>query len=495
MNTPLRKVAMAVMVMVVALLANATYVQVIKADDLRTDPRNSRVLLDEYSRQRGQISAAGQLLAVSVPTDNRYKYLRTYPPSPTAPMSPLAYAPVTGFYSMHYGSTGLERSADEILNGSDNRLFGRRFFDLVSGRDPRGGNVVSTINPVMQKVAYDQMTAKGYTGAVVAIEPSTGKIMTMVSTPSYDPNVLASHDGAATTQAWEQLNADPDKPLLNRAVSQTYPPGSTFKVVVTAAALAAGTTPDDQLTAAPQITLPGTTTTLENYNGSTCGNAPTAALREAFARSCNTAFVQLGIKTGKDALVKQATALGIGSGTSDIPIPVADSTVGHIPDDAALGQSSIGQRDVALTPLENAVIAATVANGGVRMQPHLVAQLQSPDLSNLATTNPVSAGQAMSPAVASTLTDLMIGSENYTGGAGRIPGVQIASKTGTAEHGSDPRNTPPHAWYIAFAPAHNPTVAVAVLVENGGDRALAATGGSVAAPIGRAVIAAGLQGG
>ncbi|MGC0366769.1 peptidoglycan glycosyltransferase [Rhodococcus sp. 27YEA15] len=488
MNTPLRRVAMAVMVMVVALLANATYVQVIKADDLRNDPRNSRILLDEYSRQRGQISASGQVLASSQATDDRYKYLREYP-------NGEPFAPVTGFYSMQYGSAGLERTEDPILNGSDNRLFSQRFFDLVSGRDPRGGNVVTTLNPAMQQVAYDQLTSKGYTGSVVAIEPSTGRILTMVSTPSYDPNKLASHDGAVTTQAWDDLNADPNNPLVNRAISQTYPPGSTFKVITTAAALGNGATPDDQLTAAPQITLPDTNTTLENYNGSTCGDGPTASLRDAFARSCNTAFVELGIKDGIGAVKDEAKAFGIGPNTPTIPLPVADSTVGDIPDDAALGQSAIGQRDVALTPLQNAVIAATVANGGVRMQPNLISQLQGPDLTDLSSPSPVSLGQAISPTVAATLTELMIGAENYTSGDGKIPGVQIASKTGTAEHGVNPQQTPPHAWYIAFAPAQNPTVAVAVIVENGGDRGLAATGGSVAAPIGRAVIAAGIQGG
>lgn len=495
MNTPLRRVAIAVMAMVVALVANATYVQVIKADDLRADPRNSRVLLDEYSRQRGQISADGQVLAVSVPTHDRYKYLRTYPANPAAPASPLANAPVTGFYSMQYGSTGLERSMDSILNGSDSRLFGRRFFDLVSGRDPRGGNVVTTIDPVMQQVAYDELTSKGYTGSVVAIEPSTGKVLTMVSTPSYDPNLLASHDGAVSTAAWERLNSNPEKPLLNRAVAQTYPPGSTFKVVDTAAALEMGMTPEDQLTAAPEITLPGTSTTLENYNGTTCGDGPTASLREAFARSCNTAFVELGIDVGAERLRDQAEEFGIGSDYPDFALPVAESVLGPIPDDAALGQTSIGQRDVALTPLQNAIIAATVANGGVRMQPQLIDQLKGPDLSNLETTDPVSAGQAMSPEVAATLTELMIASEQRTTSEGKIPGVQIASKTGTAEHGTDPRNTPPHAWYIGFAPAEKPTVAIAVIVEDGGDQALAATGGSVAAPIGRAVIAAGIRGG
>ncbi|MEU5761585.1 penicillin-binding protein 2 [Nocardia sp. NPDC047648] len=488
MNTPLRRVAVAVMVMVVALLANATYVQVIKADDLRSDPRNSRVLLDEYARQRGQISAGGTVLASSIATDDRYKYLRAYPSEPEA------YAPATGFYSMQYGSTGLERAEDSVLNGSDSQLFGSRLVDLISGRDPRGGNVLTTLNPLMQKVAYDQMTSKGYTGSVVAIEPSTGKILTMVSTPSYDPNLLSGHDGARGTQAWETLSADPNHPMLNRAISQTYPPGSTFKVVVTAAALANGVaTPDDQFTAAPTFTPPGTSTPMENYNGTTCGPNPTASLFEAFRRSCNTAFAELGIKVGAADLKDEAAAFGVGPHRG-IPMPVAESTVGTISDDAALAQSSIGQRDVALTPLQNAVVAATIANGGVRMEPYLVDQLQRPDLSELTKTNPVSVGQAVSADVASTVTNLMIASESNTSGGGQTP-YQIASKTGTAEHGTNPRNTPPHAWYIAFAPAQNPKIAIAVIVENGGDRALAATGGSVAAPVARAVLDAGLRGG
>ncbi|MEU1525010.1 penicillin-binding protein 2 [Nocardia rhamnosiphila] len=487
MNTPLRRVAMAVMVMIVALLLNATYVQVIKADDYRADPRNSRVLLDEYSRQRGQISAGGTVLASSVSTDDRYKYLRVYP------TDPQAFAPVTGFYSMQYGSTGLERAEDPVLNGSDAQLFGSRLVDLVSGRDPRGGNVVTTIDPMMQQVAYNELTSKGYTGSVVAIEPSTGKILTMVSTPSYDPNLLTGHDGAQGTQAWEDLSADENQPMLNRAISQTYPPGSTFKVVVTAAALSNGkANPQSQFTAAPNITLPGTSTTLENYNGSTCGSGATATLYEAFRRSCNTAFVELGVDVGAAALEDEAAAFGIGPHRG-IPMPVAESTVGSIPDNAALAQSSIGQRDVALTPLDNAVIAATVANGGVRMEPYLVDQLQNPDLSELSTTEPVSVGQAVSADVASTLTELMVASEENTAGSGGTS-YRIASKTGTAEHGADPRNTPPHAWYIAFAPAENPKIAIAVIVENGGDRALAATGGSVAAPVARAVLDAGLRG-
>jgi len=489
MNTPLRRVALAVMVLITVLLANITYVQVFAADQLRADPRNQRVLLEEYSRQRGQISAGGQVLASSTATGGRIKYQRTYP------TNPAAYAPATGYYSLQYSTSGIERAEDPVLNGSDNRLFGRRLFDLIAGRDPRGGNVVLTLDPQVQQAAYDQMTAAGYTGAVVAIAPRTGDILALVSTPSYDPNPLASADPATRTAAWDALQRDPANPLSNRALSQTYPPGSTFKVVLTAAALASGnTTPDTQLTTSPRSTLPGTNTTLENYNGSTCGSGATASLTEAFARSCNTAFAELGISTGADALRAQASALGISQGTPDIPLPVADSAVGDIPDDAALAQSSIGQRDVRLTPLENAVIAATVANGGIRMQPRLVRELQGPDLSPLATTSPRSLGQSIDPQVNATLTQLMIGAEDQAGNQGKINGVQIASKTGTAEHGTDPRNTPPHAWYIAFAPANDPQVAVAVLVENGGNRALAATGGSVAAPVGRAVIAAALQG-
>ncbi|MFC9893223.1 peptidoglycan D,D-transpeptidase FtsI family protein [Nocardia sp. NPDC127579] len=494
MNTPLRRVAVAVMLMIVALIINATYVQVSigpfgKADSLRHDPRNSRVLLDEYSRQRGQISASGTVLASSVSTDDRYRYLRTYP------TDPAAYAPVTGFYSMQYGSTGLEKAEDSVLNGSDSQLFGRRLIDMVSGRDPRGANVLTTLNPVMQQVAYEQLSAKGYTGSVVAIEPSTGKILTMVSTPSYDPNLLSGHDGAKGTRSWEELSRDESLPMLNRAVSQTYPPGSTFKVVVTAAALSEGVaTPNDQFTAANQIELPNTKTTLENYNGTHCGSGNTASLYDAFRLSCNTAFAELSQKIGASNLKDAAAAFGVGP-SRGIPIPVAESTVGSIPDNAALAQSSIGQRDVALTPLENAVIAATVANGGVRMEPYLVDSLQAPDLSELSKTKPVSVGQAVSAPVAAQLTDMMIASEKNTQGGQTNRGYTIASKTGTAEHGENPRNTPPHAWYIAFAPAQNPTIAIAVIVENGGDRALAATGGSVAAPIARAVLDAGLRGG
>jgi peptidoglycan glycosyltransferase len=491
MNTSLRRISMAVMALIVLLLLNATMTQVFAADSLRADPRNQRVLLDEYSRQRGQIVAGGQLLAYSVATDSRYRFLRVYP-------NPAEYAPVTGFYSLRYSSTGLERAEDALLNGSDERLFGRRLADFFTGRDPRGGSVDTTIRPRVQRAGWDAMQqgcgGPPCKGAVVALEPSTGKILAMVSSPSYDPNLLSSHDPDVQAQAWQRLRDDPDNPLTNRAVSETYPPGSTFKVITTAAALAAGATDTEELTAASSIPLPNSTATLENYGDQPCGDASTVTLKQAFALSCNTAFVQLGILTGSDALRSMAHSFGLDSTPSVIPLQVAESTVGIIPDAAALGMSSIGQKDVALTPLQNAEIAATVANGGVLMQPYLIDSLKGPDLANISTTVPYEEGRAVSPQVAAKLTELMVGAEKVAQQKGAIPGVQIASKTGTAEHGTDPRHTPPHAWYIAFAPAQTPKVAVAVLVENGADR-LSATGGALAAPIGRAVIQAALQGG
>ena len=389
----------------------------------------------------------------------------------------------------------MERATDAVLNGSDDRLFGRRLSDLITGRDPSGGNVVLTIDPDVQQTAYDQLERKGYTGSVVALRPQTGEILAMVSTPSYDPNPLASHSSDEQRLAWNALNdADPPE-LTNRAIQETYPPGSTFKLIDTAAALESGRyTPDSQLTAAPSITLDNTNTNLENFNGNACGTGETASLRDALQRSCNTAFAQLSAELGEQAIRDQATAFGIGAADQKIPMPVAPSALGDIADTAALQQSSIGQRDVALTPLQNAMVVAGIANGGEVMAPYLVKEVQSQELSPVETTEPDRIGRAVSAQTAATLTELMVNNENSYSGGGKITGVQIAAKTGTAEHGATPKTTPPHVWYVAFAPADAPKVAVAVLVESGGDRSnLAATGGAVAAPIGRAVIARALR--
>jgi penicillin-binding protein A len=489
-NTPLRRVSLVVMGLIVLLLGQATWVQVVKADEYKANPYNSRVLLDEYNRQRGQISAGGEVLASSVPTDDRFKYLRQYSNGPM-------YSPVTGYYSQLYGTSGIERSMDSVLNGSDDRLFVRRISDVITGRSPAGGNVALTIDPKVQQVAYQAMASRGYEGSVVAIRPQTGEILALVSTPSYDPNPLASHNGQTQRDAWQSLDASSgDSPLVNRAISQRFPPGSTFKLVTTATALEANMiTPDTPVTAEPRITLPDSTTTLENYDGERCGPGPTVPFSTAFTKSCNGPFAQLADQVGADRLRAQGTAFGMENPNLTIPMPVVESVLGDLADGASLAQSGIGQRDVAMTPLQNAMITATIANGGIPMQPHVVSQIQGQDLSVVDTTEPDRLSRAISGSTASTLTGLMIGSENGGNSGGKIPGIQLASKTGTAEWGPTPKTSPPHTWYDVFGPVPNPQVAVSVIVEKGGNRGDDATGSSVAGPVGRAVVAAALQGG
>jgi len=494
-NKPLRRVGLAMMVMVLLLLANLTYVQVINADTYANNPANRRSVMEEYGRQRGQIvSATGTILANSVETKDAQHYLRVYKNGPE-------YAPVTGYYSSVFGATGIERAEDDVLNGSSSKLFVRRLSDLITGRDPRGGNVQLTVDPKAQDAAYAGMTAKNFHGAVVAIKPSTGEILAMVSTPSFDPNPLAAHDNTTQRDTINKLDNDDNQPALNRATQETLPPGSTFKLVVGAAALSNGV--DDgntkNLPADATITLPGTNTTLSNFANQPCPESSNGQVSMTIAMeySCNTAFSTLAGKVGKDNLTSQAAKFGIGQTDLTVPIPVATSTVGTLPDEAALYQSGIGQRDVKLTPLQDAMVAATIANGGVRMQPQLVKNILAPDMSSISSFSPQEAagGPALSKDVADQLKQMMLLSEQHTGGTGKQANVTIASKTGTAEHGTDPKNTPPHAWYVAFAPADNPQIAVCVVVENGGDRGLAATGSSVAAGVGRATINAYLAGG
>ncbi len=303
------------------------------------------------------------------------------------------------------------------------------------------------------------MNDKGYVGAVVAIEPSTGNVLAMVSTPSFDPNPLASHSDSEQRQAYNDLvNADPS-PLLNRAISAVYPPGSTFKLVIAAAALQNGYTPESPVTGESTITLPGTGgATLSNFGGETCagGGGDDVTVTQALAFSCNTAFAQVAMSLGSPVVRKQAEALGVDGQGVDIGMDVVGSRLGDVPDTAALAQTGIGQRDVAVTPFEMAWVTATIANRGDRMAPHLIAQTTKPDLTVISQTQPQSLGQAIPIPVADQLRDMMIESEKQTPGSGSISDLVIASKTGTAEHGNDPKNTPPHAWYVAFAPRTTP---------------------------------------
>jgi peptidoglycan glycosyltransferase len=488
MKRPLRRVGTAITILVVLLIANITYIQVVKASAYRADPNNLRTAQAEYSHPRGQITTAkGTVLAQSVPSTDSFKYQRKYPLGAT-------YGAITGYFSSVYQTSGIEKSENSILSGNDDTLIGDRFTDLITGRDPQGGNVQLSIVDAVQQAAYNGLKDKNYVGAVVAIKPSTGAILALATYPSYDPTPLASHSEAVQKAESKRINSSSPSVRLNRATSAVYPPGSTFKLIVSAAALQNGYTPTSSVPGVSTMTLPGGGTTLSNFDDETCGNGGGAdvTLTQALAHSCNTAYATVGIAVGADRLKAQATALGVNPSGFDVGIPVVGSRVGAMVDGAAVGQSSIGQRDVAFTPMQDAIVAATIANHGSRMAPYLVDKTTKPDFSLIKQTQPTMVNQSMPTAVADEIRDMMIQSEQDTTGANPFQGVVIASKTGTAEHGTDPKNTPPDCWYVAFAPANNPQVAVAVLVENGGDLGLKATGGAVAGPIGRAVIGAAL---
>ena len=481
MNRPVRKVAVACMVLFAALLVNANWIQVGQAERLRTEPTNARQIVERLERQRGAIVAGETEIARSVPVDDEYKYQRQYPQGER-------YAAITGYYTL-FTAAGLERSEDVFLSGDDDRLLASRVTDLFTGEERRGGNVVTTIVPQIQEKAEEALKRAGAKGSVVALDPSTGAILAMVSIPSYDPNALASHDEDAATAAYQTLSTNPDQPLLNRATQETYPPGSTFKVITAAAALAAGYEPSDRIAAPDELQLPQSTTKLPNFGGGRCGDGQTDTLIHALTISCNTAFAQLGIDLGDDALRRMAEAFGFNSAVDGFPLPMARSVFPDDLDGAQTAQSAIGQYDVRVTPLQMAQVAATIANGGVRMKPYLVSELYGPDLRRLDRTEPTELGRVISSEVAAKLTTMM--ESVVSSGSGRraqISGVAVAGKTGTAEHGE---GTQPHAWFIGFAPAANPQVAVAVIVEDGGGEL--GTGGAVAAPVAKEVMQAALD--
>jgi penicillin-binding protein A len=479
-NRPVRRVALAMLLLFGLLIANANYVQVFEGDSLRADPGNTRVLLDEYERQRGTLIVDGRAVAESRPTDDKLKYLRRYPDKDL-------YASVTGFYSLIYGATGLEQAENGFLSGNDNRLFTRRLSALLTGRDPRGGDIVLTLSSRAQKAAAAGLD--GRRGAVVALDPTTGAILALYSSPSYDPNAVSSHDPKSIKAQYNKLANDETDPLLNRAINQRYPPGSTFKVVVAAAALANGRTPETVVDCPHRYLLPGTRTQLRNFGDETCGGTERVTLQTALTKSYNTAFAKLGVDLGESEIRRAAAGFGIGTGEPlETPLRVSPSAVGDIPDDAALAQSSIGQRDVALTPLQAAMIAAAVSNRGTLMAPYLVSQLQAPDLTVLDKAEPEELSQAVSPDVADGLTTMMRSVvQNGTGRLARIPGVDVIGKTGTAENAEGAQ---PHAWFIGAGDKGGRKVAVSVIIENGGNSGSETTGGEAAAPIARDVMQA-----
>ncbi|MER5469782.1 penicillin-binding transpeptidase domain-containing protein [Streptomyces sp. NPDC002685] len=467
--------------LLVALLVNAARVQVVQAPSYDHNPANRRQAIARYGQPRGDIVVDGRTVTGSKDTGEQLRYERTYRDGPL-------YAPVTGFASQVYGTTLLESTEDGILSGADPMLDPFPLLnDVTRARNP-GGRVVTTLDAAAQRAAFEGLGPRR--GAVAAIEPSTGRILALVSTPSYDPAVL-SGTGPDVSEAWERLNGEADKPMLNRAIRQTYPPGSTFKVVTAAAALDAGVVDDvDAPSTSPNpYRLPGTTTRLTNE----IEGCEDASLRYAFKWSCNTVFAKLGVDVGLDAMTRTAADFGFNDRKLRIPFSVAPSNFDLRLDKAQLALSSIGQFDTRATPLQMAMISAAVAGDGSVRTPYLVERTTTRRGGTLATTGSRTLHQAMSPSTAQRMRELMTDVvEDGTGTVAAIPGATVGGKTGTAQHGIGNSGTP-YAWFISWARADDsmePAVAVAVVVEDAAADRGDITGGGFAGPIARAVMEA-----
>lgn len=472
MNAPLRRAGVVILVLFAMLFANLNWIQAYKADAYRTSDHNQRVVVAQYDRPRGDIEADGEFLAQNKVTGDTLKYLRVYPDK-------QIYAPVVGYRPVSLGAIGIENSENDFLSGESDKLFADRVKDMFTGNNTGGGNVVLSLKTRAQQVAWKELThnEKGVDkGAAVALDPRTGALQAMVSMPSYDPNPLVTHDLKAAAAEYQKLLKDKDQPLLNRATQETLPPGSTFKTIISAAALANGYDEDSSIPAGEVYRESGAV--IHNDEDDVCPTA-TTTLKDALTVSCNTAFAQLGVKLGADKVKAQAQAFGfedgkltIGNMQENTGLPVAASHTGSIAnpdgstDKGALAQSSIGQRDVRMTPMQGALMAATVANGGKQMRPYLVQQLLGSDRRPLYTASPQTLRTPISGDVASKLQDMMESVvENGTGRKAKISGFKVGGKTGTAQNaeGADP-----HGWFIGFAfnDKGEPVSAACVMLEN-----------------------------
>ena len=493
MNRQIRQVAFLVLAMFTALSLSVTSVQGLARpaiwepwsanNALNSDGRNSRTVNRDFDTDRGPILLADQTTAASTEKSENGQgsddYQRVYANGPL-------YAPVTGYFSPAFASmTGMEQAGNSVLNGDDPSLFSSRIKTLVTGGSQRGGAVQLTIDPEVQQAAYDALA--GREGAVVALDPSTGAILAMVSSPSYDPSAFASQDASAANEASKTLSEDSSRPLDNRTIAgNRYPPGSTFKIITTAAALRTGKiTPDAEVDAPDTITLPGTNHSLENYGGESCGGR--TSFSHAFAQSCNTPFAQMAIDVGEEELAKEAHSWGFDSDLS-IPLKVTPSVYPHNDSQAQTAMAGIGQASVQATPLMMAMVAATVANDGEQMTPYLVSRTLDPDLNEVSTTSKKVARTPIDSATAKSLSSLMqTAVTEGTGTNAQVAGVQVAGKTGTAETGSD---TGPTTWFAGFAGTdiNKPQVALAVVLDGNADTEDKATGGKVAGPVAAQVI-------
>lgn len=479
MTRAIRRAGVGMMLLFVALAAQLTYLQLVRADSLENDPRNVRVFLRDINRPRGPIvTADGQIVAVSEPiTGGDLKFQRRYP------LGSL-FGHVSGFQSIVFGNTAAESFYNDELLGRDLELGVQSLLDEL-GRENVTGTLALSLSQAAQQAAKDGLA--GRDGSVVVLDARSGAIVAMYTEPSFDPNLLASHDVDEVVNVRRVFDAAPENPELARAYREVYPPGSTFKVVTAAIALDSGLfTPESTFPELEELTLPLTTETLENFGGNRCGGT----LFEGLVESCNTTFGAVGLGL-EEELASAMERFGIN--TDPPPLDLRPGAVrstgppeGTFAREAPLfAQAAIGQGPVAVTPLQMAMIAQAIANGGVMMVPHVGAEIRDPDGRVVDTISPKEWRTSMTPETAATLTQMMQAVvERGTGTAAQIPGIPVAGKTGTAQvPGQDP-----HAWFIAFAPADNPVYAVAVLVENGGDVGSEATGGRVAAPIARDVL-------
>jgi peptidoglycan glycosyltransferase len=480
MNAAIRKVGIAVSVLILVLIGQLTYLQVVDANNLAHDPRNVRNTLNTFNRARGNIvTSDGQIVAQSVPVTGStdFKYQRQYPNGPL-------YSEISGYQSFLFGNTGVEDTYDKALTGRDASIQLNNIGAFISGKTDTG-NVVLSVSAKAQQTA--QQALGNQQGCVVAIEVKTGAIAAMYCNPTYDPNTLATHDSQAAQLAFDQLKNDPNKPNLARAYQEIFPPGSSFKTVTSSVALG-----DTRLN--PPITptspsfpflsslpLPQTANqSLSNFGGEVCGGD----LTEGLVASCNTTFGQVGLDLGND-LVPGMNNCGIGVGAPPLDLPGAVGSTGPAAgtfqnDMPGFAKAAIGQQSVAVTPLAMAMVAAGIANSGVIMEPHVVQEVQNTDGTTAKTIDPQPWKTCLSAQNARELTDMMVQVvQRGTGTAAQIPGLTVAGKTGTAQT----ETGAPHAWFVAFAPAENPQYAVSVLVEHGGNLGNDATGGQVAAPI------------
>lgn len=491
MNRPIRNLATACMVLFLALMANASYLQFFAAENLNSlteHPNNARVANYAFSAPRGTILVNGRVVATSKEVDDQFKYLRVYPDK-------ALYAHLAGYFGRSRIGA-VEASQNSVLTGEDPELFVNRLGDILSNKPPVGGNVILTVDAKAQKAAYDGLQAlgKNIRGAVVAIEPATGKILAMASSPSFDPNRLATHDFTKATNAYKRLVADELSPLNNRAIEERLPPGSTFKLVTAAAALSTGDyEPDSRVNGNAELKL--RYTTIRNYDLRSCG-ASKISLTRAMEVSCNVAFAEIGLDIGPEALKEQAEKFGFNGSDpyfTDLDDPLTSQVSSVFPEldpknREQVAQSSIGQFDVAATPLQMAMVTAAIANRGRLMKPYLVDEIRSADLDVIKPFNPEVLSQSVTAAVASKLTDMLVSTvENGTAGPARISGVSVAGKTGTAQSA---RDRPPYAWFVSFAPADNAKVAVAVLIQSSDTARDEISGSRLAAPIAKAVMEA-----